>query len=153
MTDQYITAPTLTSVVEADRDVCRAIALLSENLLTPAEFSAVTGIDVDRVPDYLASSSNLREVQRSAMQMRNAGALARLEAARHAREAVQIAAQIMHDSDAHVSNRLNAATFIAKVSGTERAAPADEPSERFTITIHLGDNPPVIIERRPPIDT
>jgi hypothetical protein len=87
------------------------------------------------------------------MQMRNAGALARLEAARHAREAVQIAAQIMHDSDAHVSNRLNAATFIAKVSGTERAAPADEPSERFTITIHLGDNPPVIIERRPPIDT
>jgi hypothetical protein len=136
----------------SERDFTRAIALMLEGLVTESEFTALTGFDAQTVAQRLANTAALAEVQRTAMQMRNSGALARLEAARHARDAVQVAAQIMQDPEAHVSNRLNAATFIAKVSGTERAAPVDEPHEKFTITINLGDQPPVIVERKPPLN-
>lgn len=153
--DSQITAAEITDAAppaSSEQDITRAITLLLEGLLTESEFTALTGIDAQTVAQRLAITATLAEVQRTAMQMRNSGALARLEAAGHAREAVQVAAQIMRDPEAHVSNRLNAATFIAKVSGTERAAPADEPHEKFTITINLGDQPPVMVERKPPLN-
>jgi hypothetical protein len=135
----------------SERDITRAIALLLEGLLTESEFTALTGIDAQTVAQRLANAAALAEVQRTAMQMRNSGALARLEAARHARDAVQIAAQIMQDSESHASNRLNAATFIAKIAGTERATPPEQRQEPFTVRIILSDKPPVIIQRKPPI--
>jgi hypothetical protein len=132
----------------SDEDIARAIALLSEGLLTRAEFHALTGIDPERVPQYLADSRKLAAVQRTSMQLRNSGAVARLEALRHSREAVQIAAQIMRDSEMHAPSRLSAATFIAKVAGTERPAiDQQQPAERRSITINFGGRTsPVVIE-------
>ena len=48
----------------------------------------------------------------------------------------------------HASNRLNAATLIAKVSGTERPpADAARANEKHTITINIGgERPPIVIE-------
>jgi hypothetical protein len=142
--------PNTPAIAESSEDVARAIALLSEGVVEPHEFLALTGLDAFAVPTLLQSHDMLAAVQRATLQLRNSGALARLEAARHAREAVEVAASIMRDSEMHASNRLNAATFIAKASGTERpAAEAIEPQERFTITINLGpDQPPVVIESK-----
>jgi hypothetical protein len=141
-----------------ENDVARAIALLSEGFLTRAEFQALTGIDAQQLPQYLTDAVRLAGVQRAALQLRNSGALARLEALRHARDAVEVAAQIMRDSDAHASNRLTAAAFIAKISGTQR--PVDDPTdpaERVSIKINIGgDHPPILVDRvavsRRPLD-
>ena len=127
----------------------RAIALLSEELIEPHEFTALTcGVNVASVPTVLRHPAMLAEVQKAALQLRTSGEVARLEAARHAREAVQIAASIMRDPDMLASNRLNAATFIAKASGTERPpTDAGRANERHTITINIGgDRPPIIVE-------
>ena len=51
----------------SDEDIARAIALLSEGLLTRAEFHALTGIDPKRVPHYLADSRKLAAVLRSSL--------------------------------------------------------------------------------------
>jgi hypothetical protein len=132
----------------ADADIAHAIALLSEGLLTRAEFHALTGIDAQQIPQHLADATRLVNVQRTALQLRNSGTLARLEALHHARDAVGVAAQIMRNSETHASNRLAAAAFIAKVSGTQR--PVDDPAataERFTVTINIGGGrPPIVIE-------
>ena len=132
----------------SDEDIARAIALLSEGLLTQAEFHAMTGIDPERMPDYLTDSARLSAVQRASLQLRNSGAVARLEALRHSREAVQVAAQIMRDSEMHAPSRLSAATFIAKVAGTERPnIEQQQPAERRSITINFGGRTsPVVIE-------
>lgn len=128
-------------------DFARAVALLSEGLLSDVEFRAVTGVEVRDVPPRLADMATLAAVQRSSLQLRNSGALARLEAARYAREAVSIAAGIMRDSDMHPSTRLNAATFVAKASGTERPpAESGQAAERHTVIINIGgDRPPVVV--------
>jgi hypothetical protein len=136
-------APPATS----ERDITRAIALLLEGLLTESEFTALTGIDAQTVWQRLANTAALDQVQRTAMQMRNSGALARLEAARHARAAVEVAAEIMADTDMHPGHRISAATFIARAAGTERPEVDERKSaESFTVTIHLGDGvPPLVI--------
>lgn len=131
----------------SDEDIARAVALLSEELLTGDEFHAMTGIDPERLTDYLADSARLAAVQRTSLQLRNSGAVARLEALRHSREAVQVAAQIMRDSEMHAPSRLGAATFIAKVAGTERPAMEQQQAERCSITINIGGGtPPVVVE-------
>ena len=130
-----------------DEDMARAIALLAEGVLTKAEFHTLTGIDPGNVLRHLADSRKLAAVQRCSLQLRNSGTVARLGALRHAREAVEVAAQIMRDPDMHPSSRLNAATFIAKASGIERPPPhSDQPQERCTIVIKFGcDRPPVVV--------
>lgn len=133
----------------------RAIALLSEGLIEPYELVALTGITEDTIPALLQSDVMLDEVRRATTELRVSGEAARLEAARHAREAVQVAATIMRDPEMLASNRLNAATFIAKVSGTERPpADAGRANEKHTITINIGgDRPPIVVKsdsHRPP---
>lgn len=128
-------------------DFARAVALLSEGLLNEAEFRAVTNVEIQDVPQRLTDAATLVAVQKASLRLRNSGALARLEAARHARDAVSIAAGIMRDTELHPSTRLNAATFVAKASGTERPpAEAGQAAERHTVVINIGgDRPPVII--------
>jgi len=137
------TAPPATS----ERDFTRAIALMLEGLLTESEFTALTGFDAQTVAQRLADTAALAEVQRAAMQMRNSGALARLEAVRHARTAVEVAAQIMADTDMHPGHRISAATFIARAAGTDRPeVDEDKIAENFRVIIHLGDGaPPLVI--------
>jgi hypothetical protein len=129
-------------------DLARAISLLSEGLLTPQEFAATSGVDVSDISLYLTNSIVLAEVQKCTIKLRTSGEAARLEAARHAREAVNVAADIMRDPDMHASSRLNAATFIAKVSGTERPrSDSNDAGERHTITINIGNNqPPLFVD-------
>jgi hypothetical protein len=140
-------APASSAIKTAsDEDIAHASALLSEGLLTPVEFQALTGMDAHSVPQYLADPARLVSVQRTCLQLRNSGAIARLEALRHAREAVTIAADIMRDSEMHPSTRLNAATFVAKASGTEKPAEqAVEARGRFTLTIIRGNKEPLVI--------
>jgi hypothetical protein len=128
-------------------DVSRAIALLSEGLLTPGEFKASTSLGVQDVPRLLTDPAVLAEVQRHLLGFRHSGSLARLEAVRHAREAVRVAIEIMRDQGMHPSSRLNAATFVAKSAGTER--PIEETGdsrERHRIIINIGGKPPLIVE-------
>jgi hypothetical protein len=131
----------------SERDFTRAIALMLEGLLTASEFTALTGFDAQTVALRLANTAALAEVQRAVMQMRNSGALARLEAARHARAAVEVAAQIMADTDMHPGHRISAATFIARAAGTERPEVDEGKSAgSFKVIIHLGDGTqPLII--------
>ena len=131
--------------------IARAVALLAEQLIEQHEFIALTGISVANVPTILQSASMLAEVQRATLKLRTSGESTRLEATRHAREAVQIAANIMRDPEMLASNRLNAATFIARVSGTERPpVDAGRAAEKHTITINIGgDRAPIIVESNP----
>lgn len=120
-----------------DQAIARAIALLNDGLIEPHEYAALTGEDPEGIPALLASPQLVAAVQRVILQLRGTGALARLEALKHAQEAVKIAADIMRDSDMHPSNRLNAATYVAKVAGTER--PTEEtrrPPQNVRITIN-----------------
>jgi hypothetical protein len=125
-----------------------AIALLSEGLIEPFELMALCGIEENMIPALLQSELMLDEVRRATTELRVSGESARLEAAHHAREAVQVAATIMRDPEMLASNRLNAATFIAKVSGTERPpVDAGRTTEKHTITINIGgDRPPIVVE-------
>jgi hypothetical protein len=129
-------------------DIARAVALFSEELVTATEFKALTGMDVSELPQWLSDASALTGVHKETLRLRNSGALARLEAARHARDAVLVAATIMRDEAMHASNRLNAATFIAKATGTERPIEGTtDRNDRFVIHINIGNNePPVIID-------
>jgi transcription initiation factor TFIID subunit TAF12 len=132
-------------------DLARAIALVTAGLITDVQFLAVTGRTIDHIDSILSTQGMLIRVQRSMLTLQNSGALARLEAARHAREAVEIAASIMRDSDNHPSTRLNAATFVAKASGTQRP-PTDaiDSRERHTITINVGDGRrPIVVTSEP----
>jgi hypothetical protein len=141
---------TVVGTYERPRDqavVMRAIALLSEGLLSEAEFTAITGIQAPDLMIQLSDPLVLAGVQKAAIELRESGVLARLEAARHAREAVRIAAGIMRDPDVHPTARLNAATFVAKVSGTERP-PSDsrDAQDRHSIVINIGEGrPPIVI--------
>jgi hypothetical protein len=129
-----------------------AIALLSEGLIEPYELMALCGIEENMIPTLLQSECMLAEVRRATTDLRVSGEAARLEAARCAREAVQVAASIMRDPEMLASNRLNAATFIAKVSGTERPpVDAGRAAEKHTITINIGgDRPPIIVQSNSP---
>jgi hypothetical protein len=150
MNDLSLASATETPETDAP-DVAHAIALLSEGLLSESEFRAISGVEVRDVPQRLADIATLVQVQRASLRLRNSGTLARLEAARHAREAVNVAAGIMRDPDMHPSTRLNAATFIAKASGTERPPlDSDQSRERHTVVINIGgDRPPVVISSEP----
>lgn len=143
----HVIPPGKAADVESAEEFARAVALLSEGLLNEPEFRAVAGVEVQDVPQRLTDAITLAAVQRASLQLRNSGTLARLEAARHARDAVSIAAGIMRDTDLHPSTRLNAATFVAKASGTERPlADAGQAAERHTVVINIGgDRPPVVI--------
>jgi hypothetical protein len=133
--------------------------LLSDGLLTPEEFEADTALPVAQVPGLLDDPAVLAEVRRLRQVLRASGSLARLEAINHAREAVKIAALIMRDQEMHPSNRLNAATFIARAAGTERPAheSADPRHGKVKITINIGgEKSPLIIEAdavKPVVDT
>ncbi len=130
-----------------DDEIVRAIALFSEGLLSRIEFHALTGFDSRLASQYLADEAKLAAVQRASLRLRNSGATARLEALRHARAAVEIAADIMQDHELHPATRLNAATFITKVSGTERpTSESTDSRERHTIVINIaGNRPPLVI--------
>jgi hypothetical protein len=131
-------------------EIAHAIALLSEGLLSNDEFHALTGMDSQRLAQHLADPLMPAAVQRATLKLRNSGGAARLEALRHARDAVTVAAGIMHDDDMHPSTRLNAAGFIARVSGTERPGPElSRPGEHHTIIIHIGDRDPLVISSDP----
>jgi len=141
-------APVTDEHYKSRHKTARAIALLSEGLIEPYELTALGGIEENMIPALLRSALMLDEVRRATTELRVSGESARLEAARHAREAVQVAASIMRDPEMLASNRLNAATFIAKVSGTERPpVDAGRTSEKHTITINIGgDRPPIVVE-------
>jgi hypothetical protein len=142
------TVPAQKSPSEAE--IAHAIALLSEGLISNEEFHALTGMDSQRVAQHMADPLMLTAVQRTILKLRNSGAIARLEALRHARGAVEVAADIMGDTEMHPSTRLNAAAFLSKVAGTERPAPElSQPSERHTITINISGRPPLIISSDP----
>jgi hypothetical protein len=123
---------------------------LSEGLLSNDEFHAVTGLDSQRLAQHMADPLMPAAVQRAMLKLRNSGGAARLEALRHARDAVTVAAGIMHDDDMHPSTRLGAAGFISKVAGTERPAPElSQPGEHHTIIIRIGDREPLVISSDP----
>jgi hypothetical protein len=127
-------------------DLIRVIALLMEGLLSEKEFSALTGVEPGSLSILLADAAKLAEVQRAGLKLRNSGSLARLEAARNAREAIEIAAQIMRDAEMHASTRLNAAAFIAKVSGVDRPADdAHSAREQFRVVIHFSGHDPQVV--------
>jgi len=137
-----VPAPPGALTAATERDTARAVALLVEGLLTEKEFGALTGIAPQDLPQLLADTTKLAEIQRISVELRNAGTLARLEALGCAREAVTVAAEIMRNSEMHPATRLNAATYISKVAGTERAV-ADDRSKatQVSIRINLGSEP------------
>lgn len=106
----------------SERDVARFVVLLKEGLLSENEFGSLTGIAPQDLPSLLADPTALAEIHRASTELRNTGALARLEALSHARGAVKIAADMMNDPEMGAGVRLGAATYIAKIAGTERAA-------------------------------
>jgi hypothetical protein len=137
--------------------ISRAIVLLSDGLLTPEEFEAYTTLPVGQVPGLLDEPLVLAEVQRQHLELQTSGSLARLEALRHAREAVKTAVLIMRDQDMLPSNRLNAANFIARAAGTDRPAhdAADPAQEPVRITICFGGQK-LVVEAdpaKPAVDT
>jgi hypothetical protein len=143
-------APT-TPTATHEPDVVHAIVLLGEGLLTENEFTAETGVDSMNLPALLAQPDMLAAVQRKRVELLNNGTLARLEAARHSPEAVRVAAQIMQDSEMNASNRLTAATFIAKASGTERPAEdGTKTKDQFRLVINLGGREPLVITANNP---
>lgn len=124
----------------SDLDCARAMALLMEGLLTEKEFGALTGIAPQDLPQLLTDSAKLAEVQRMSMELRNKGALDRLEALRHSRDGVIAAAAIMRDPEMSAGMRLNAAAFISKIAGTDRA-PADEKGKPANVKISINFGP------------
>lgn len=128
--------------IPSERDIARAAALLMEGLLTENEFGALTGMTPEDLPTLLADSTKLAEVKRMSLELQNTGALARLEALRHARGAVEIAAGMMRDPDMHAGVRLNAAVYIAKVAGTEKAPAEEKKPMAIRININFGTKEP-----------
>jgi hypothetical protein len=126
--------------------VARGIALYSEGLMEPHELLALVDVDVNDIPALLRSDKLLAAVRRATVQLKVSGDGARLEAARHAREAVTIAADLMRNPELHASTRLAAAESIHKVAGTHKAKADQTPQEGFRVIIHLGEGrPPVVI--------
>lgn len=121
-------------------ELAHAIVLVVEGIATEAQFSALTGRAVGDIHALLADSQMLARVQRLSLQLKNTGALARLEAAKHVRPAVQIAAAILHNEDVHAGQRLAAAEQIHRIAGTARPPAARENSERVRINIYLGEH-------------
>ena len=144
--------------IDADPDsspqtVARAIALLSEGLIEPHELKALANIDPADIPTLLSSENVLVEVRRATLQLRISGDGARLDAARHARAAVQVAADLMRDAELHASVRLAAAESIHKTAGTHKPKTDAMPQERFRVIIHLGEGEPPIVIRSIASDT
>jgi hypothetical protein len=126
--------------------VARGIALFSEGLIEPHELLALANIDSNDIPNLLTSAKLLAAVRRATLQLKVTGDGAHLEAARHAREAVQIAADLMRNADLHASTRLAAVESIHKAAGTHRPKTDSIAQEGFRVIINLGDGrPPVVI--------
>jgi hypothetical protein len=68
--------------------IAHAIALLSEGLIEAHELPALAHVEAATVPDLLKSPDLLAAVQKATLLLRTSGEAARLEAARHARDAV-----------------------------------------------------------------
>jgi hypothetical protein len=141
--------PRIDTDTDADNSrqtVASAIALLSEGLIEPHELKALANIDSADIPTLLSSANMLAEVRRATLQLRISGDGARLDAARHARAAVQVAADLMLDAELHASVRLAAAESIHKTAGTHKPKTDSIPQERFRVIIHLGGGgPPIVI--------
>jgi hypothetical protein len=136
--------------------IAHAVVLAIEGLVTDAQFVALTGQPVSEITALLADPEMLSRVQKLSLELQNKGALARLEAVRAAREAVQVATQIMRNDELHPSPRLNAAEYVAKVAGTMRpAADQGAQTDRVRITINIppangvGEPERVVIEANP----
>ena len=138
MTSPPATVPAVHDGQWRPSSLAQAVALMSEGLLTSTEFLATSGTHATAVPGLLQDPEFLNAVRVATVQLRVTGALARLEAARHAREAVQVAAAIMNDAEMHASQRLSAAGFIAKAAGTD-TPPEGATRDRapFTVVIQF----------------
>jgi hypothetical protein len=121
-------------------ELAHAVVLVVEGFVTEAQFSALTGQTLEEINGLLADPKTLARVQRLSLQLRNSGALARLEAAKHARPAVQIAAAILQNEDIHPGQRLAAAEQIHRIAGTSRPSAEKDQAERIRINIFLGED-------------
>jgi hypothetical protein len=149
----------LTALAPTPDAVAHAVVLAIEGLVTDAQFMALTGQHVSEIEALLAEPEMLSRVQKLSLELQNKGALARLEALKHSRDAVLVAAKIMNDDELHPSPRLAAADYVAKVAGTMKAPALDGASrERVKITINIpsadGSEPQrVVIDAEPAIET
>jgi hypothetical protein len=123
----------------SEQEIAHAAALFLDDLLDADQLHAVTGLDAAALGAWMGIPGRTAEVRRARLTLQNGGKLARLEALRHAREAVSIAAGIMSDSDMAAGMRLNAATYIAKVAGTEKGPTESERApQQVRVVINLG---------------
>jgi hypothetical protein len=144
----------------SDPQLAQLVALLTEELITDQEIVAFSGRQLDEIEHWMGDAANLAEVQRATLELRNSGRAARLEAARHAREAVQVAVGIMRNDELHPSPRMAAAEYVAKVAGTMRpAADQGAQNDRIRITINIpstdgiGESERVVIDAQPVAST
>ena len=121
-----------------------AVVLAIEGLITDAQFMALTGQSASEITALLANPEMLLRVQELSLELQNKGTLARLEALRHVRAAVQVTASILHNEEFHPGQRLAAAAELHRVAGTSKP-PAEEAAERHTIVINLGNERPIVI--------
>jgi hypothetical protein len=140
--------------------IAHAIVLAVEGLVTDAQFAALTRRAVADIGTLLAEPEMLTRVQRLKLELQNKGVLARLEALKYSRDAVNVAAEIMNNDELHPSPRLAAADYVAKVAGTMKPPPSDGASrERVRITINIppadgvGEPERVVVEADPVTDT
>jgi hypothetical protein len=124
--------------------VAHAVVLAIEGLISDAQFLALTGQPVSQIAALLTNSEMLYRVQELSLELQNRGTLARLEALRHVRAAVQITASILHNEDLHPGQRLAAAAELHRVAGTARPS-VEGSEERHTIIINLGNDQPIVI--------
>jgi hypothetical protein len=144
------TMPVLTANGEAatDDELAHAVVLVIEGIASDSQFAALTGRPVSDITGLLADATMLARIQRRSLELQNSGALARLEALRHTRSAVQVAASILDDADIYPGQRLAAAEQIHRVAGTSKlAAGRDSPQETVKIVINVpGESAPLVIE-------
>jgi hypothetical protein len=126
--------------------IAHAVVLVVEGLVSDAQFTALTGRPVDDINSLLADPEMLSRVQKLSLELQNKGALARLEALKHARSAVQVTASILHNEEIHPGQRLAAAAELHKVAGTAKP-PADRgTTEKVRITINVPGESPLVID-------
>jgi len=126
----------------SELEIARVIALYSEELLDERQVQMLSGLNPSEIPLWMADPGRVEAVHRATLEMQNSGALARLEACRHARDMVKIAAGIARNEDIHASTRLAGATFVAKAAGTEKPPEADQRAPAsIKISINFGPQP------------
>lgn len=127
----------------SEHDIIRVIALYSGALLDERQVEMLSGLDANDIPRWVAAPGRIEAVHRATLELQNSGALARLEASRHARDMVKIAAEIAKNEENHVSARLAGATFVARAAGTEKPAESEQRvPQHVVIRINLAGNHP-----------